>query len=212
MLFNRHPSLAGMVYQQPTQDEIRKMPQFYRADLTMVRELGGTHLKKMVELIQPSRQWKHYSVDSRCSMLMKGMYPCIPGWHCDDFYRPSRDAQPDLSIIEEQAPSEHFIMIFGDCSKTSFLDQDVELPHTCTNDRSYYGECHRLIEEMKLQEEVLVPGEIWRFSPLTWHKGNPATHAGWRYFIRVTGSNHREPKNEIRTQTQVYMTDPFAGW
>jgi hypothetical protein len=50
------------------------------------------------------------------------------------------------------------------------------------------------------------------FGPLAFHRGVQATEPGWRPFIRLTESNHFPPANEIRVQTQVYLTDPFYEW
>jgi hypothetical protein len=153
-----------------------------------------------------TRQWRYVSVDSRVHMLMKGMYPCIPGWHCDDFFRP-QGGQPDLL---NAPPSEHVFVVLGKCSLTRFVARPLSLP--LDYEGTLYGTLHKRIEALAPETFQVGPGEFWRFTQKTLHRGEPAAENGWRVFIRVTGSDHWEPVNELRTQTQVYLTAPFKGW
>jgi len=149
--------------------------------------------------------WQYLVVDTRLSMLMPGMYPCIPGWHCDEFYRPA--GIPDLAAAPD---AEHLITVLGGCSRTRFVTQEIET--TLEPSTDFYAKLHLEIEAKNPKTAQIEPGDWWRLSQLSPHRGEPATEAGWRYFFRMTGSNHHTPKNELRTQTQVYLTAPFAGW
>src|SRR5262249_42968397 len=141
--------------------------------------------------------------------------PCIPGWHCDDFFRGGRE-QPDLERILDDAPSVHHSVVFGITSFTEYVAEPLELPAPDELDnpegRPIYGIYHRLIESRRPLIRALQSGEVVTFGPLVFHRGTPADCRGWRHFLRVTESNHWEPVNEIRTQTQVYLTDAFYEW
>ncbi len=215
MRFDFLPVLAGSMVSPPDGEELRGLPQFFRADLDMVYRLGGPHLRRLMSMPEVGRwTWRYVSVDSRLHMLMGGMWPCIPGWHCDDFYRPPATApSPDLENVCTRAPSVHASIVFGGCSLTEFLAEPLTWTPRPRDPRGpLYRRADAFIRSRRRKTIVVKPGEIWRFSPLTWHRGNPATRNGWRYFLRITGSEHYEPRNELRTQTQVYLTEPFAGW
>jgi len=194
--------------------DVRGYPQLLRGTPAFADGLGHAGLSRLIRFASPAlrRKWDYISIDTRLSMLMPGMYPCIPGWHCDDFYRPT-GGQPNL---ENAPPAEHVCIVIGNCSRTRFVAGPIELPLPSATDleggRTVYGVMHRRIEQAQPATMLVSSGEAWRFSPLTWHRGEPATEMGWRYFLRLTGSNHWTPLNQTRTQTQVYLTEPFRGW
>lgn len=191
----------------------RNVTQFYRASAEFVRERGGDFFRGLLSVLDLSGG-RYVSIDSRVSMLMPNWYPCIPGWHCDDFYRP--EGQPAL---ERLLPIKHYCLVLGaDVSSTEFLWQPADLPspteiyEACDSDRPLYSYYNEMIEAREFKTRRLRSGEVLQFSGLDFHRGLPAEHAGWRAFIRVSVSDHREPKDEIRTQSQVYLTAPFEGW
>lgn len=202
---------------------ISQMPQLYRADweffLKQGRglECGGGLIQQLVLVTkEASEQFKYVSIDSRSHMLMTGMYPCIPGWHCDDFYRPIEGGQPDLENVLEKAPQRHFMFILGNNSRTEFVDEDLELPSprevsNIGGEKPFYYYCDSAIEQIPPKTIFLEPNHLYEFGPLDFHRGSGATEPGWRYFMRITFSNHREPKNETRYQTQVY-TKGRVSW
>src|SRR5581483_8995915 len=96
------------------------LPQLYRADEKFAKEEASPFFRALIDQIAAlyaGDGFKFTSIDTRTHMLMKGMYPCIPGWHCDDFYRPD-GGQPDLENVEKEAPQKHYIVVLGDCSMT----------------------------------------------------------------------------------------------
>lgn len=212
MRFDRLPEQVGLV--ETEIGELRSYPQVLRGSPDYIRQSGHLPLRRLVEnaMATLTRRWSFVSVDTRLSMLMPGMYPCIPGWHCDDFHRPN-GGQPDLAHAPQ---AEHVCLIIGNCSRTRFVAQELDLPMVTDTDleggRTLYGVMHRRIEQCDPKTFQVSSGEMWRFSPKTWHRGEPATEAGWRYFLRLTGSDHWTPLNQRRTQTQVYLTEPFRGW
>ena len=193
-------------------EELKFIPQFFRADADFTYRYGGQVMRDFLSLIPGRSGWKYVSVDTRINMLMQSWYPCIPGWHCDDFYRPT-GGQPDLSRLKENAWAEHYAAVVGDCSLTEFIKNPIDLPLLTSDNRvPVYGLYNKMIEEMKPETFRVKSGEVFRFSPTDFHRGTPAVKNGWRMFARLTFSNHYEPKNEIRTQTQVYLTDLGVGW
>ena len=217
MRFNQADQLCfGLVLEkQPNQNEIRTLPQFFHADDDMVYRMGGTFLRHFLDRVPLTRRFRYISIDTRTHMLMPRMYPCIPGWHCDDFYRHG-GRQPDLGRVLEEAPSVHHSVVFGNTSLTEFVAEPIDLPApdeiANPDDRPLYSLYHRLIEDLGPAVRQVRSGEIVTFGPLAFHRGVQATERGWRHFIRLTESDHFPPANEIRVQTQVYLTDPFYEW
>lgn len=195
--------------------DLRQWPQLLRASPRFAAAQGHEGLCKLVDLAKShlTRPFAHVTLDTRLSMLMPGMWPCIPGWHCDDFWRPSDGGQPDLI----SAPySEHIAIVLGGCSLTRFINERAELKIPTVWDlqvgETLYGYMHPRIEQMGLKTMQLTPEQLVRYSQLTWHCGEAAVERGWRYLFRLTGSDYLHPLNERRTQTQVYLTEPFVGW
>lgn len=195
-------------------ETIKGLPNLYRYDINLAIKEFPVLESVFSEMKKHQGSYTHSSIDSRGAMLNPGWYPCIPGWHCDDFYRPT-GKQPALSQVAELAPQKHMLFILGDNSRTEFLnDKEISLPSeneldlTKRNLYSYYDEiiCNREMEFFKVDENTL-----YEFSPITFHRGTEATKSGWRWFLRCTFSNHRAPKNEIRNQIQIYL-DPNKGW
>lgn len=191
----------------------RGLTQFYRASAEFASERGGDFFRNLLSILDLSGG-RYVSIDSRVSMLMPGWYPCIPGWHCDDFFRP--DGQPAL---ERLLPINHYCLVLGaEVSTTEFVWQPIDLPspteiyEACDSDRPLYAHYNELIESRRFATRRLKSGEVLRFTGLDFHRGLPAEKSGWRAFIRITVSDHREPKDEIRTQSQVYLAAPFEGW
>lgn len=191
---------------------IKDLPQLYRADLEFASGKSEA-LDLILRSIPKHPEFQYVSIDSRSHMLMKDMYPCIPGWHCDDFYRATKDHQPSLETVLDAAPAVHYILILGDNSRTEFPVGDLVLPDpsSLSTDKPLYLHYDEIIDERNIEIKELEPETLYSFGPLCFHRGQAATKNGWRFFMRVTFSNHREPKNEVRYQTQVY-TKQRVSW
>ena len=213
MIFNSEN--ARIVAKLDANTDPRGLTQFYRASGEFVFEHGGDFFRGLLPVLDLSGG-RFVSIDSRVHMLMPDWYPCIPGWHCDDFHRP--EGQPAL---ESLLPIKHYCVVLGaDVSTTEFLWEPADLPSPTEiyeaygSDRPLYAHYNDMLErdDCPFKTRRLQSGEVLQFSGLDFHRGLPAERAGWRAFIRITVSDHREPKNEIRNQTQVYLTAPFEGW
>lgn len=146
-------------------------------------------------------------------MLKPTMSPCIGGWHCDDFYRDEFTKQPLLKNIDEVCPQVHYICTIGNTSLPEFFVSDLT---TKIDPNNVYGSLQKatgIVEEDLETWDIYQPksGEIVKIGPSAIHRGIAADKTGWRLFMRLTYSQHRFPKNEVRTQTQVYLTN-MDGW
>src|SRR6267378_1082948 len=178
-----------------TQDQIRTMPMLYRANVAFALDKVPL-LWDFVRSI-PVNPWdyKYQSLDVKVTMLKRGWYPCIPGWHCDDFYRPT-GGQPDVANLSRHN-SRHFMVLYGDSSLTQFLTFPFVLPKP-SKLQTVYGEYNREINQAGEQGVTALSEHLYEFDSLTFHRGMPATHDGWRAFVRLTLGDEGPPRNEIR--------------
>lgn len=199
-----------------TEGVVRAEPGLFSCDLRTAWSRGGrlTHafLSRLETHCGVTRATAEWVIDSRVHMLKKGWCPCIPGWHIDDFHR-GTDGQPTLGSLPEKLV--HYMAIVGDCSRTEFLDGPVSLPDPAPG-ATVYDHYNRHIQRLLAEKEVyrvgIIPEQIVRFTGSDFHRGVPAEKDGWRWFIRATGYSGRPILNEVRTQVQVYLPVPEAGW
>lgn len=216
MKFNRNIQRLGFGA-DAEQDEIRRLPQFFRGDVDYVYRLGGPFYRSILDRTPFKHDRKFISIDSRVHMLMPGWLPCIGGWHCDDFYRPHRPggvSQPDLVAVEKDdgLRCQHFSLFAGLTAPTIFADGSFDIPLSQIESKAVYSSIDAHVKFMKMPSFEALSGELIAFDSFDLHRGSPATCHGWRVFVRMTESNHWEPRNEIRTQTQVYLPSMSAGW
>lgn len=203
-------------YSLPMDLKQSQLPQLYRSDMEWARSHKNSDLNEILDNFTLLPGYKYCSIDLRTHNLMKDMWPCIPGWHCDDFYRTEElSNQPDL---ENLPPMIHHMMVMGNNSKTEFLLNDPKMPSPKELQNAFgvdfpiYYHYDKMIEDSAyLRIAQVTPGSIYTFGGQAFHRGVKATHAGWRTFLRITQSNHREPKNQLRYQTQVYI-DGRISW
>lgn len=212
LTFNTGLKFGKRYHTLPTGTSLKNLPQVYRGDLQFTRLLRGFDKgwQRLLDILEDEMTggFDHVSIDTRAHMLQPGWYPCIPGWHCDDFYRPN--GQPDLEQVPYQR---HIMVVLGASSLPEFITEPLTMHPVHTKVYEHYNSKLEQLDELEgLKKEQVEPGRVIVFGPRDFHRGLPATEAGWRYFIRLTQSNHREPTNELRTQTQVYLTETGKGW
>lgn len=198
---------------------IEKEPMFYRADLDFVQSNMGWIHRNFINRLRKDgwlKDGEKVIFDSRVHMLMRGWYPCIPGWHHDDVPRTRPDGQPDY--FNKTYFAQHAMMLLNaKLSPTQFLIGEFQLPEPEQN-KVIYQEWDRRIElllrlDPKAYERVSAPGNrVIYFDARTLHQGTPATGDGWRLFIRASKNTDVEPANKIRRNANVYLPAPFAGW
>lgn len=194
---------------------IKNETMLFSADFDFAYSNGNSLTKAFLDQLDKTKNW---IIDSRVHMLMKGWYPCIPGWHHDDVPRSLIDGQPNYESPEYEA--DHVIMILGDCSRTEFLKANlgfkkVELNKVVYNEWNIDINKHldKAINSYKDKTVVqLESGKLYKFNCYDFHRGVPATKSGWRFFIRASTNTKRIVKNEIRRQVQAYPSNLEGGW
>ena len=143
---------------------------------------------------------------------MPGMYPAIPGWHCDDWPRPDYGAQPDPSM---RHPLAYHITCFvdtfdGDLSATEYVLSQLQLD--VSEGTPLWQQVHKQIEELNVPRARMRGGAVYRFSGDTIHRATPAKARGWRYWFRFS-TMHRKPDKALTPgPEQVYVLSEENGW
>lgn len=190
---------------------VKNEKMLFSADCKFSYENGGPLTRKFVDELKSTYGHEDWIIDSRVHMLMKGWYPCIPGWHHDDVPRSTPNSQPNYRNPEYL--SEHVMLLVGDASRTEYLtDPIVTLPEV--TEGITYGVWDLLINEEismgNLHCARVKPNQMVSFTWQDFHRGTMAVKPGWRMFIRASRKTNRKFANEIRQQVQVYV--PGSGW
>lgn len=204
---------ARVVGQMPpcSEEIIKREPMFFSADKKFAAENGGPITKKFIT--DHLDDHDDYIIDSRVHMLMPGFWPCIPGWHHDDVPRSKKSfGQPDYDDMEYEA--RHRMCVIGKSSMTQFLDAVTAMPKVdIATGKVIYKVWDDFINEFYESKAYTVKsGQVIDFTWRDFHRGMPATESCWRFFVRASRNTNRKFFNEIRTQVQVYMSDPSVGW
>lgn len=204
---------------EATEKEIASEPMLYSADTSLAEIKGGPLTKRILDPILRQIENTRFDghrpiIDTRVHMLMPGMYPAIPGWHCDDWGR-SRDGIHE--DVEEQphpgVPRRALVHYMGliessrGIAPTEFLSEPVTLPMP----RSRTWEAvSKSVEALQTPRREIEAGTLYRFDCESLHRATKARRRGWRFFFRLS-VRQGVPRNEIRRQAQVYTTD-HGGW
>jgi hypothetical protein len=198
---------------------IKNEPMIFSGDVFFAHENGGPLTRQITDLIIKNEHFRAVQlfandnnfkivIDTRVTMTMPGMYPSIPGWHCDDVPRSKSHGQPVLHGINPFV--QHFMVILSDqedaVSCTEFVTEPFEVDVDLAN---VWESVDRAVEKEKPKTGFLTQGEIIRFNQETIHRASQTKTAGWRLFYRAS-ITHRKPANEIRKQVQVYTSS--HGW
>ncbi|MEN9701294.1 MAG: hypothetical protein RIR55_609 [Bacteroidota bacterium] len=197
-------------------DEIKNEPMFFNADINFAYKNGGDITKSFINNLPDEWQESNVVFDSRVHMLMKGWYPCIPGWHHDDVPRTLKNGQPNYENPEYF--SEHILgIVNSNICPTKFAIGEVYMPKI-NDDRIVYEVWNEIIES-EIKEGILRIDEVndrtlTYFDCNTFHTGQKAINNGWRWFGRVSRNTNRinNITNEIRVNSQVYLEFPKKGW
>ena len=153
----------------------------------------------------------HVVIDSRVSMLMPGMYPAIPGWHCDGVPRPDKHAQPDFRLLNPAAIN-YIASISTDAngvSNTEFVADHIACD--ISPDEPVWRQVHRAVEDIKPRTDFMPDGVWTSFGPYAIHRATPAKVRGWRIWVRVS-LYHKPPHNIRARHSQVYLLSEENGW
>lgn len=200
-------------------EAIKNEPMIYSGSPKFAHENGGKLTQEITKLLLKSEAYTNVAmfanpdslttvIDTRVTMTMEGMYPSIPGWHCDDIPRSRTTGQPVLHGVNPLV--QHFMVILSDqedaVSCTEFVSKPIELDIDLTN---VWGSVDKQLTENKPETGFLKQGEIIRFNQEAIHRASPTVTPGWRFFYRAS-ITHRTPADEIRNQVQVYASK--NGW
>lgn len=205
------------------QIEVKNEPMLFNCDLEHARLLGGPITRAFINLLPVDFSDDPIVIDTRVHMLMPGWYPCIPGWHHDDVPRTRADGQPNYAPGQDR--SEHVTALVGvDVARTKFATgyaQFSDVPLGAVVYDIWHREVVDLLGDKTLRGWRAPMARLIRFDDRTWHRGVRATGNGWRWFGRAsrycTEDGQRIERrnlrtNEVRAQTQIYMSKTNAGW
>ena len=193
---------------------IKHEPMIFSGDPNFAHSQGGPLTKEILREVLKDEMYMAVAmfadennfntvIDTRVTMTMPGMYPSIPGWHCDDVPRSKTHGQPVLHGINPFV--QHFMVLLSDqesVSCTEFVSEPFEVDVDMAD---VWGSVDRAVERDKPKTGFLSQGEIIRFNQEAIHRASITKTAGWRYFFRASVT-HRKPANEIRKQVQVYAS------
>lgn len=191
----------------------------YRASAQFARERGGSITRWFLDSLRREfgeNDLDGLVIDSRTHMLMRGWFPCVPGWHHDDVPRDTPSGQPNYDRPRYHAKHAAMVLDAGAGSLTEFLSGVVDVPWPVPESANVYGAWDAYLNTLtfpaNLRRETVEPGRIVLFDAHTFHRGMPATGAGWRYFIRATWGVDYGPQNKLRRNANVYLPAVSAGW
>lgn len=221
------PSFERLAYlpDRRSVEELHAEPMLFSASPGFAWKEGGPITRSILDFFMKSvrlvvEPGLRVVIDTRTHMLMPGMIPAIPGWHCDGLVRPEKYAQPLLESYDPRV--RHYAVFFATAprvSRTLFcrdartievdpdrvwgsVDEDLQsvekwLSHDGID-----------IRDVGFYEQT--EGEIVSFDEQTLHRATECKVPGWRMFFRLSVT--RDPvRDQIRKQTQVYTTSS-KGW
>lgn len=203
---------------------VKNEPMLFNCDMAHAIKLGGPIVQAMIQRIPLGWHDEPLVIDTRVHMLMKGWYPCIPGWHHDDVPRTRSDGQPNYGPGQDR--SQHVIaLVNGGICPTAFAIGTADFSEV-PEGKVCYERWHREVElqlhyQNKLKYLAMGSQSVWIMDDRTWHRGTPARKGGWRWFGRISRyydtvgnciPRRNERTNEVRRQVQVYLSDPNKGW
>lgn len=192
-------------------DEIIGEPMLFSAEPIFAYRKGGPVTRRILDAL-PEDAWfpdfgRHIVIDTRLHMLMPGMYPAIPGWHCDAWPR-GKEGQPDTrdSLIGRKG-IRHWVCIIGEPSFTEFAADEVKI----VLDKDHvWRSVSKGVDGAPIATDFARDGEVVEFGIDQLHRATPADRHGWRFFLRLSHYQF-EAQNQIRKQVQVYTTE-HGGW
>lgn len=226
MLFNRNPVKVGNSITPPSQDAIENTFNLRQVSLEDAMRYGGSITREAIGAMNFRGDRKNIIVDTKVHFLLSGMCPSIPGWHNDGVPRgaellPHGKGSPRFYAMEHGlvTPPRYHLLVTGTHCPTKFLKGSIEFTGLEDSGRDAYAEMTRQTEAdvrggfndtFNSPDSTVLEWDWW-----TVHTAQLATSRGWRYLIRVTETDHIEPRTNpadfIRTQNNVYAPMEF-GW
>lgn len=226
MLFQSKHSLVD-VMQARSACDIEREPMFYRASQPFAMEHGGPLTREFLRILTMqasalSLRGAPVVIDSRTHMLMRGWWPCIPGWHHDDVPRDTPNGQPNYDRPAYRA--RHLMCVIDAVDAPTgalpqFIAGAVDVPWPLSSNVVVYGAWDSHINALAgttqaklMQIDQVESRNVVTFDCDAFHRGMPARNTGWRWFIRATWDTHVQPEDKVRRNANVYLAAPAAGW
>ena len=193
-------------------------PSIFSGTPDFVHHHGGPISKKITNSILDyiNKLPEYYpTIDIRVQRLMPGMWPSIPGWHCDDFFRRDYSSQPDLHKPDSKV--EHYTCIVSsepNVSRTEWIDAPL-MAHIDLDDEivPVWRQLHREVEQQpSIKRSVLYEGQIVHFNQQAIHRASKCYRRGHRLFYRLSMRPRPSLGGMITTQQQVYIQSEESGW
>ena len=187
----RHQSsfeIVGRLPQFP-QEVISHEINMWGATGDWVREHGGPIARAFVNALPESWQGEKYWVRCKLNWLKAGWKPGSGG----HFHSDIAGRRPDGQFAHGEhdgLPGKHTIAaVVGDCSRTRFALGEINLPdHPLGQPQNllYHEAILSGLERGTLREAFIEEGALCLFGKGDFHDTTPASHEGWRYFMRAT--------------------------
>lgn len=191
-------------------------PVAVRAQGGQLSKIALAHVEKHYagDILRAEKEGLSSSIDVRVQRLMPGMYPSIPGWHCDAVPRGTSSGQPNFDAIHQRAFHVALLLSTEPCgvSNTQFVDQDMVFKLWDVEGKTRYSQLHAEVEKHKPQVLHVRDGEFVRYSQRTVHRAMPTGRRGWRMYFRYSMIPNAEVRNLMPEQQQVYILSEEAGW
>lgn len=199
--------------------EVKGEPMFFNSSLGFAYQRGGPITREFLTAFRrslgPEVDLRDCVFDSRVHMLMKGWFPCIPGFHHDDVPR-GDNGQPNYRYPAYRA--KHVLgLVNGHICPTEFAVGRVEVSDPEQHPlvyKAWHVEVEEAVRQGTLRSVDAPSGRLVHFDSDAFHQGVRAVADGWRWFGRISWDTERVTHitDETRAQVQVYMENPFEGW
>lgn len=214
---------VGEVNPGRTIPELAAEPSLFSCSLEQANALGGEITQEVLAAVLRSCpiQMKlayeaglHEVIDVRVQRLMPGMFPSIPGWHCDFVPRSNYFAQPDFALLNSRSFHVTCLVDTDDTgiglANTVFLKDDIEFRFDAKS--PVWRQLHQQIESGPHRIQYVKPGCVIRFDSRTPHKAAACVRRGWRYFFRMSMHHNPPIVNKVSSCQQVYVLSEENGW
>lgn len=152
-------------------------------------------------------------IDVRVQRLMPGMYPSIPGWHCDAVPRDDYFGQPKFDKINPYAMHVTCTISTSDVGVSNTMFYNKGTAFKIEDDEHVFKDLHNQVEARSDEGKTLIPdGMLALFTPKTIHKTMPTHTRGWRLFFRYSMYHKPPVVNKVANQQQVYILSEANGW
>jgi hypothetical protein len=215
ILFSPDVKALGVVFPKPaTLQQMAGEPCLFSCDWATALQQGGPFTAAILaKLDECGYVTEGAVIDVRVQRLMPGMYPSIPGWHCDGVPRDTYFAQPDFTKADKTMRHVTLIHSTADdwVSRTQFTEEAMSAELT-PEAGMIYKQLHDQIEAYDTGRFQVEPGVAYAFSHFQPHRTMPTTTRGWRMFFRLSYYHNPPVANKIESVQQVYLLSEANGW